>query len=340
MHLENHTKRHSFRGILITATSILVAGSGLIWLGFRMGQNIIFTLGHTTIMAGGLWLICRSYVNYLWRRYPWESKPVIHAVLEVAGTGIFAALYTVLFYNIEMWLGLFERSENNLLLQSLGTVGITYLVTGALEMYNFYKQWMHHFSKSARLERDNIEAKYETLKTQVNPHFLFNSLNSLTNIVDENPEAVDYIQHLSEFLRYMLQSRDGELVHLRDELKVLTHYMELQKSRFRENLRFRLEVPEAYQLYSLPPLSLQMLVENCVKHNVIASEKPLYIHIRADHERITVSNNLQKKAGVESTGQGLRNIVERYRYFTKKEVEILESKDEFKVSIPLLKGEL
>jgi two-component system LytT family sensor kinase len=332
-------KKDSLKGILITVAIILAAGSGFLLLGNIMELGVLFSLGDTILLAGGLWMICRTYVKFLWRRYPWEEYPVRHIVLEVAGIGMMTVIYGYLLYYTELKLDLIEPPEH-FWPQAVMTLLITYLITGIHEMIYFYNQWIYHFSRSVRLERDNIQAKYETLKTQINPHFLFNSLNSLVNIVDENPAAVNYIQNLSELLRYMLGSRDRDLVYLRDELKVLNHYVALQKTRFRDNLQVSTEIAEKYHLYTLPPLALQMLVENCIKHNIISSEKPLKVSISAENEYIHVKNNLQRKEGVASTGQGLRNITERYRHFTGKEVKVYEAKNEFTVSLPLLVIEL
>jgi len=318
---------------------VLVTGSGVHLLGMHLEISFLNSVGHTIIISGGLWMICRSYVQFLWRRYPWERFPVKHIILEVVGISSLTMAFGFSLYTVEIRLKLMEPAEQ-LWLEILVTLLITYLVTGIYEMVYFYRQWIMNFSRSVRLEKDSIEAKYEILKTQINPHFLFNSLNSLTSIVDKNPRAVDYIQDLSEFLRYILGSRDKDLVYLRDELKVLNHYYELQKSRFQENLLISIDIPEKYHLYTLPPLVLQMLVENCIKHNIISSEKPLKITISVSNESIVVKNNLQRKGDVVSTRQGLKNISDRYRYFTSREGSIKETKNEYIVSMPLLIVEL
>jgi len=333
------TKGDSPGRILLVIIPVLVTGSGLYLLGNHLEISFIKSIGHTVIITGFLWMTCRSYVKFLWRRYPWETYPLLHIVLEVVGITTFTMIFGFTLNSIELRLNIFPPNEL-LWLEILVTLLVTYLITGIHEMVYFYRQWIINFSRSVRLEKDSIEAKYEILKTQINPHFLFNSLNSLTSIVDDNPRAVDYIQDLSEFLRYILGSRDKDLVYLRDELKVLNHYYELQKSRFQENLRISLDIPEKYHLYTLPPLVLQMLVENCIKHNIISSEKPLKIEISASNESIVVKNILQRKGDVVSTGHGLRNISERYRYFTSREGSIKETKNEYIVSMPLLIVEL
>jgi LytS/YehU family sensor histidine kinase len=159
-------------------------------------------------------------------------------------------------------------------------------------------------------------------------------------MVEDNKQVVEYIGNLSDLLRYMLKSGEKELVLVRDEISILNSYIYLQKMRFPYTLKIKVNVPESYYHYAIPPLVLQMLVENSIKHNVISIEKPLLVEITANKDAITVSNNLQKKGGVESTGQGLVNITGRYRFFTSRKVEITETSDRFTVSIPLLQIEL
>jgi LytS/YehU family sensor histidine kinase len=280
-----------------------------------------------------------AIVGWLWKKYPWESQPVIHLILEILLISVWTMLYSMGLYRIEIYFGLME-SQDVQFLEVFITLLITYLITAIHEMVYFYQQWKMNFSRSVRLERDNIHAKYEALKTQINPHFLFNSLNSLTSLVDDNEDAVAYIQDLSEFLRYMLTSRDKELVLVREEVSLLKKYISLQESRFKKTLRIELDVPESTWHYALPPLVLQMLVENCIKHNVISKEKPLDVSVQARNNSIIVENTLQKKKEVTSTGQGLRNIAERYKLFTTREVKTEETRRLFRVTIPLLKVEL
>lgn len=299
----------------------------------------IVSLVHGVVMTSGLWLGCMLIVDLLWNKYPWEHFPVKHIIYEVILILVYTNLFSLGLYHLELRMGLFQPMED-IFLAAVVTNLITVLITAIHEAVFFYKQWKLNFSKSVKLEKDNIEAKYETLKSQVNPHFLFNSLNSLTTIVEDNEQAVDYIQNLSDFLRYVLKSRDREVVLLRDELSVLRKYINLQKSRFKENLQIDIDVSEQNYHYSLPPLVLQMLVENCIKHNVISKEKPLCIKVYIDKNYLTVENTLQKKTDPDSTGNGLNNIIQRYKFFTINEVKISQTSTNFKVSIPLLLVEL
>lgn len=333
----NYFNRRHF--ILIPLVGMLIVGVFLIIYGITDINSSIMLLIHGIVMTAGLWLGCMTIVMFLWKKFPWEQAPLRHLILEI----LFILLYTLTFSSI---LYLLERKFWNIPkaetigLEIFTTLLITFLITSINESIFFYRQWTYNFSKSVRLEKDNFEAKYEALRAQINPHFLFNSLNSLTAMAEDNKPIVDYIQNLSELLRYMLKSGEKELVLLRDEIAILNKYICLQQMRFPGTLDIEVNVPENYYHYAVPPLVLQMLVENCLKHNIISKERPLKVEIRADKESIAVINNLQKKEGVNSTGQGLNNITGRFRFFTSRKVEIIETSDKFKVIIPLLQVEL
>lgn len=324
---------------LIILVGIVVTGIYLIAEGFGSASEALSRIGHGLIITAGIWLGVMTMVNLLWRKYPWEMHPVKHLIWEVSAVTVYTMLYSYLIITLEVRLGIIEPPES-MVMDIFTIMLITYLITAIHELVFFYQQWKYNFSKSVRLDKDNIQAKYEALKTQVNPHFLFNSLNSLTTLVDENEEAVAYIQDLSEFLRYMLTSRDKELVLVREEVQLLERYISLQESRFKNTLKINLDIPESAWHYALPPLVLQMLVENCIKHNIISKDKPLTVSVMSNNENIVVENNLQKKNDVSSTRQGLRNIAERYKLFTTRELQIEETNNQFRVTIPLLTVEL
>ena len=297
------------------------------------------TFLHTIIITTGIWAGAITIVAFLWKKYPWEKYPIKHLIIEIVLIGAYTNTFALGLYHLQLYLKFVEPVKD--ITGHLFTTNlITFFITAIHEAIEFYNQWKAHFSKSVKLERDNIEAKFETLKAQINPHFLFNSLNSLTNIVHENKPAVDYIQNLSDFLRYTLKSRDIELVLARSELEMLDQYLKLQKARFGENLLISVDVGEKYYHYSVPPLVLQMLIENCIKHNVISAEKPLCIRVYANKQSLVVENTLQKKDSTDSTGQGLKNITERYKFFSGKEIEIKETSTSFIVTIPLLKVDI
>ncbi|HEX7584697.1 MAG TPA: histidine kinase, partial [Prolixibacteraceae bacterium] len=200
----------------------------------------------------------------------------------------------------------------------------------------FFKNWKEAAVQQEKLKREQLALQYETLKSQVNPHFLFNNLNSLTSLISTNPEkAIDFVKKLSEVYRYVLDQKDHELVDLDTELKFLESYVFLQKIRFGTNLDVQIEVNPMN--YKVIPLSVQMLVENAIKHNEISDKKPLQIRVfSSDDQYLTVENQLQKKTGSEGTGSGIQNIRDRYEFFTDRKVILSFNSERFRISIPLI----
>ena len=229
---------------LIVLVAILITGLFLISEGIGSAGKVLAQLGHGLVMTAGIWLGCMTIVGILWRKFPWKFPPVRHLILEVVAITAYTMLFSFAIFSLEIKLGVMEQPDS-LFMDVFATMLITYLITAIHEMVYFYRQWKYNFSRSVRLEKDNIQAKYETLKTQVNPHFLFNSLNSLVSLVDDNEKVVAYIQDLSEFLRYMLASRDKELVLVREEVNLLKRYISLQESRFKNTLEVKVDVPES-----------------------------------------------------------------------------------------------
>ncbi len=284
-----------------------------------------------------IWIGASTIVNVLWKKFPWENKPKKHLIILIISLTIWPTIVMVAIYGFIKVFILPDIVMGSFMNSILEAIFITFLVTAIFEAYFFYKQWKEHFAKSVKLEKSNLEAKYETLKTQINPHFLFNSLNTLMTYIEENSKASEYVQNLSDFMRYVLKSREKEVVLLREELDIAKKYSYLQQSRFGENLIINFEVSEKYFHFSIIPLAIQMLIENAIKHNIISKDKPLTIKIFIKNNSfIVVENNLQKKSDTPSTKLGLTNISERYKFLTPKDVEIKETSNKFAVSLPLV----
>ncbi len=194
--------------------------------------------------------------------------------------------------------------------------------------------------ESENLKRESLNAQLNALRTQVNPHFLFNNLNTLSAIIPENPkQAVDFVQQLSKVYRHILEVSDEQSILLKDELAVLKAYSFLLKTRFGDNFDININVPESKMNNKIAPLALQILVENAIKHNIISSDKPLKVEVFTNNGHLVISNNLQKKNQLQaSTGIGLNNLRNRYQLLSNKEVIIEHEGDAFVVSIPLIEN--
>ena len=215
----------------------------------------------------------------------------------------------------------------------------TAMMASTYEAIYFYQRLKKTLVESEQLKRENIQSQLETLKNQVNPHFLFNSLNTLVSIIPDDPEvAVEFVHKLSKVYRYILEIKELETISLAVELDFLHAYVFLQKIRFGENLSVSINIPDSLMQNSVVPLSLQVLVENAVKHNVVSAQRPLHIEIFTEHNnRLIVRNNLQKKNQVmDSTQTGLKNISNRYRLISEQLVDTIVTANSFIVSIPIL----
>jgi ligand-binding sensor domain-containing protein len=191
------------------------------------------------------------------------------------------------------------------------------------------------------IERERIQSQFETLRNQINPHFLFNSFNTLISTISKDQEmAIDYVQQLSDYFRTILEQRDKETITLAEELELVKRYFFLQKQRFGDNLKVEISIDKKLEDYIIPPLTLQLLVENAIKHNIIAKAKNLHVSILSDENVLVIKNNLQEKSQKEpSTGVGLSNIINRYRILFNKEIEIIKTENEFIVHLPLIRNQ-
>ncbi len=205
-------------------------------------------------------------------------------------------------------------------------------------VYLFY-QWKKTLLEKEIVKQEHIRSQLAGLRNQVNPHFLFNSLNTLMNIVaDDQKLAIRYLQKLSKVFRYVLENREEQIISLESELEFIDNYIFMQKERFQENLIVKMDIPENIKIKKMPPLSLQILFENAIKHNIISSKKPLTIDVSLNEDsKLVVRNNLQLKSQImDSTKIGLENIRKRYQYFTSEEVEVFENESYFTVILPLI----
>ncbi len=215
---------------------------------------------------------------------------------------------------------------------------ITFIVTLALHAFHFYKAYNENKVKEQKIIAGTANAKFESLKNQIDPHFLFNSLNVLSSLIEENPEnAQKFTTSLSKIYRYVLEQKDKELVSVQEELSFAKTYMNLLKMRFENSITY--ELPEGFdnQEARVVPLSLQLLLENTIKHNVVSEQKPLHIKIYVKDNYLVVENNLQKKEVMQDRrGVGIQNIVSRYAILSQRKVLIDETTSTFRVQLPIL----
>ncbi|WP_010134109.1 histidine kinase [Ochrovirga pacifica] len=202
----------------------------------------------------------------------------------------------------------------------------------------FYKQVQERKVKDSQIVARTESAKFESLKSQLDPHFLFNSLNVLTSLIEENPRGAEkFTTGLSKIYRYILEQKDKDVVAVVDELKFAITYMQLLKTRFEEGIEFEIGEELKEVEFKIVPLSLQLLLENAVKHNAITPQKPLVIKIYQENNKLVIKNSFNPKQVLEkSTKVGLENIKQRYKLITKETVDIIQENKLFVVKLPFL----
>ena len=231
-------------------------------------------------------------------------------------------------------------SGNNLWVHFFYTI-LSFGVSAFLHARSFMVEWKKSIKQESTQQQivaKTETAKFESLKNQIDPHFLFNSLNVLTSLISENPsQAEKFTTKLSKVYRYVLEQRNKDLIPLTEELTFAKTYMELLGMRFEDAVQFNIPETVSNQELKIVPLSLQLLLENAVKHNVVSSSKPLIISIYEQDDYLVIENNVNPKEAIgKSTKVGLQNIADRYGLITHKSVQIENNNKTFKVRIPLL----
>jgi two-component system, LytTR family, sensor kinase len=331
--------------ILVPVTAFIIP---FVFFNMRLNQPPYFTWKvylSVLIMTTLIWLGNRYIMIRARTRYP--QFEMVRKRLLIQSLAML--VYTLLTNNILGYVldvcGLKQRHEfpgsdlSTVIIHSnLAAIFCSLTVVAIYESIYFMNELRKSVEEKEMLKRESLKAQLNALKTQVNPHFLFNNLNTLSSIIPEDPgKAVDFVQQLSKVYRHILEIQEEQSIPLKDELEVMKAYAFLLQTRFGDNLDITINVPEEKLKKRIVPLSLQILMENAIQHNIVSSEKPLKVHVFAENGRLIVSNNLQKKNQVnESTGLGLDNIRNRCKLLGNGKVEVTESDTNFTVSIPLI----
>jgi LytS/YehU family sensor histidine kinase len=293
------------------------------------------------------------------RRYPLLEQTPKRIFVSIASHAVLSAVFLLLIAWLYIGFRLFGSTltlQRVLMLYLINLAAIL-LVMGIQETFHAITRWKQHEVNRERLIKENVNGQLESLKAQVSPHFLFNSLNSLSTLIAEDPEkAEQFVDEMARVYRYLLQTNHAslddaefsQLTTLRKELSFIDSYGHLLKTRYGDGMKLYIHVEKHLLDRKIPPLTLQLLVENAVKHNVIRASRPLTIFILSTQEgQLMIRNNLQKKTltagaeNLESTGVGLVNIITKYKLLREHQPSLLEPVIErnhefFTVTLPLI----
>lgn len=331
-----------FRLILIPAFGITIPiVTGMIdHIRFSQWQfklSFLFTIGIAFIVWEG-----NRYLLFTLRSYfDWFNKPLRKIIALILAISFYTIPISALL--LVVWYKLFNAGVidwNVITTSTLLIMICVVFITHVYETVFLVREAESEKLKKEQLERARAEAELEALKNQIDPHFIFNSLNTLSHLIEEKPQKAKlFNDNLADVYRYILQNKAKELVLLREEMIFLHDYFSLLKIRFEKAVQLTVEVDEeVVDQYLIPPISLQILAENAIKHNEFSDEFPLIITIHLKNDELVVQNRVRKKVLLKrSSGIGLNNLRERYRLTTNKEMKIGDNAQLFTVHLPVLK---
>ncbi len=306
------------------------------WHSFLIGFCWAFSISFTQ------WTGLQFIHVYLDRKISWIETPVRKTIIQIIvflGYSI-SAFILVQFFNYYIWNNILPSKSWESIIRSVPyTLLISFTISLIFTAIGFFHAWKSSFIQAEKLKVEMMAYKYESLRNQINPHFLFNSLNVLSDLVYEDQAmAIKFIQQLSDLFRYVLDSRDKELVPLKDELEFIGAFTFLLKTRFEDKLIIENDV-KANSGDFIVPMTIQLLIENAVKHNEVSEVYPLRISIRKDKDYLEVENTLHPKyVGDDSKKTGLKNIIQQFAFFSDKPIEIIPTEASFLVRVPILKS--
>ena len=327
--------------------TVISFGLALLFCGGKCriwSEDFLVTYGYNFCYTTGLWLVNGYPAEWLNRRADWTRHP-LRRFLITLGFSLVMSLLVILLVTGGFLVFYHHRPLSSLTWRPfIVPLLITVVVSLFLHSRAFLMGWREAAIKTERLQKENALAQADSLRRQLDPHFLFNSLNALTSLVEEQDpaRAVGFIRQLSQVYRYVLDAQDQEVVTLAEEMRFVEVYVALQRTRLGEGVQVTLDLPPAAALEQLlvPPLAVQLLVENALKHNATSRHDALRISVRLDAaaRRLTVRNSRRPRrlAEGESTGLGLRNLAARYAFLTTQPLTITETETEFIVTLPVL----
>lgn len=324
--------------IFIVLTVIPVLNGGVITFDNRLKVNFLYTIlyGMSLYYANAILFMA---LDSVFKNNRYAIKRLIIGFLSSFVLSLFVIFLLRIFEDViieENTLSAFLKNNksSNYIVPSI----VSFVVLLGIHALYFYKAYNENKVKEQKIIAGTASAKFESLKNQIDPHFLFNSLNVLSSLIEENPDNAQWFTiSLSKIYRYVLEQKDKELVSVEEELAFAKTYMDLLKMRFENSLFYEMPTSFINPEAKVVPLSLQLLLENTVKHNVVSEQRPLHIRIYVEGDYLAVQNDYQKKEVLQDRqGVGLQNIVNRYGIITNRKVLIAQNEKTFTVKIPIL----
>lgn len=334
----------------IDDTRIMLAGIpfvGLFILVFINGMNpfqypdkFLLHWLSSSLYTGYYWVFNRLLIIYFRKKYPQAEQTNKRLVLQLLAIVAFTGVSCFALDRLPLWLFNInmQQATHTSPYQLLNTsMMITLAIAAIYEIIFIVYRWNQTLVEAQALKQAQLLSQLESLKSQINPHFLFNSLNTLVSIIPEQPAtATEFVQHLSKVYRYILEMKERQLISLKQELDFIRSYIFLLQIRFPTNLVIHIRIEAQDERALLIPLALQPLIENAIKHNIISQSHPLHLSIYCNEGYVCVKNNLQLRSTPESgTGTGLSNLIERCKLSLNRDIIIRNDGHFFEVKLPI-----
>ena len=267
-----------------------------------------------------------------------RQRVLFQVVWFILGSLTVRVAQTYFYHKFKVWNYVDYTHIRPYFFNTLVSLTSTVQIAMVFEGIYLYRRWRVSFKETQELKKAHLQSQLDSLKAQINPHFLFNSLNSISSLVYSDPDkASDFIDELSSVYRYLLRENIRELCALGEEIAFIQAYFSLLKTRHGDGIELNLDIPKEYLSRLIPPLTLQLLFENAVKHNIISASKPLVINIFAQNSTLCVENNLQlKRLAILSNKIGLSNIMAKYQLLNQPAVSVFQDDTKFQVTLPLI----
>jgi two-component system, LytTR family, sensor kinase len=305
------------------------------------GHNLFFDIFTSIFITFLVWEGNLRIDHLMNKKFPWLKRPIKRILVQLPVIVIYSALviyFAMLGFDTYVCELPGQAKSAFMIFSVIIGVMVSLIILPIEVSKQFFKHWKNSLIEVEKYKTESLQAQLQNLKNQINPHFLFNNMSVLSSLVYKDPDkAVDFINQLSKVYRYLLDNKDKELVTLEDELTFIRSYTYLLQIRFDTNIKFDFSVENNALQKLVPPMAIQILVENAIKHNEISEEQPLTVSVKTKGDVLEVNNNLQLRINSEPGSKtGLKNIKDRLKYFTDLPVEIIEDASYFNVKLPLL----
>ncbi len=306
-------------------------------------HDLAYWLGYPyfILLAGCVWQGNRYLMFRTRKRFTWFDRPIEKLILLFVNNIFYTTPLTIawlcLWYR---WAGFPSIHWNTILVVTLVIVICVLFITHVYETVFMVKEQQHEQTKNALLERARAEAELEALKNQIDPHFMFNSLNSLSYLITTDPaKALQFTENLADIYRYILSQKEQSLIVLEDELNFIKKYTDLLELRFGHALIIKKHFNGTTEKeYLIPPISAFVAMENVVKHNEISESRPLHVDIRLEENHLTISNMIQEKRSIKHSSKiGLKNLDERFKILTGQSISTSLNNQYFHITLPLIR---